>query len=319
MQFHTFLSAIVVFTGLCIAPVVSSPAIAQQTLGGPSNTVRPADPSIASPRNPASSKPIAINEAQLSLIQNTFIAAPMAGIVNTVSVVEGKRVVRGDAMVQLNSDQVQTELEAAEAAFEAARLQADNDVDARYARRTLEVRERELQQSTDANRGFAGAISDTEIAKLQLVVDQSRLAIEQAEHDLRVAAAQAKEKAAAARIAEARLELHNIAAPVTGTVVEVAVQPGEWIEPGKPLVRLISLDPIRAECFIDGRKYGKELVGREVEFLINGVDKPQTLKGRVTFVSPEVHPVTGQARLWAELQNPDQSAAAGLRGRLTIK
>ena len=293
---------------------LATDVMAQQTLGGPVNRATKAPQTDA-----RTSKPIEVKDAQLSLIQNTFIASPLAGIVETVSVTEGDSVRRGDAMVMLNNDQVRTEMEAAEAAFEAARLQADNDVDARYARRSLEVSQRELEQSADANRGFAGAISDTEIAKLQLVVDQSRLAIEQAEHELQVATAQAKEKAAAARITEARLEKHNITAPVAGTVVEVAVEAGEWIEPGKPAVRLISLDPIRAECFIDGRKHGKELVGRAVEFTISGTETPQTLTGTVTFVSPEVHPVTGQARLWAELQNPNQSATAGLRGRLVIR
>ena len=62
-------------------------------------------------------------------------------------------------LIQLDSEQAQTELEAAEAAYEAARLESDNDIDARYAQRTLEVRERELDKSIDANRQFSGSIS----------------------------------------------------------------------------------------------------------------------------------------------------------------
>lgn len=265
---------------------------------------------------------IRIDDAQVSLIQNTFIAAPIAGVVAEVSVAEGDQVDVGRPMIRLDDEQVRTELEATKAAYEAARLKADNDVDARYAQRTLEVRTRELEQSVEANRGFAGAISNTEIAKLQLVVDQAKLAIEQAEHDLQVAAAGANEKFAAAQIAEARLVKHRVTAPVAGQVVEVAVEPGEWVEAGKPVVRLISLDPIRVECFVDGNAYGSELVGRSVDFFAsgandsNGLKKP--LRGTVTYVSPELHPVTGQARLWATIQNPKQMARAGMRGRLVI-
>ena len=262
--------------------------------------------------------PITIVDAQLSLIQNTAIAAPMAGVVDEVIVKEGDRVVAGQPMVQLNADQVSTELSAARAASQAAQLEAANDVDIRYAERTLEVRRRELQQNVEANQGFAGAISDTEIAKLELVVAQSELAIEQANHDQQVAAAAALEKAAAAEIVQARLDKHSIKAPIESSVVQIDVQLGQWVEAGKPVVRLISLDPIRVECFVDGRKYGDDLVGRSVEFTLEGRwQKP--MKGKVVFVSPEIHPVTGQARLWATLQNPEKKGRAGMRGRLTIK
>ena len=265
---------------------------------------------------------IEIADAQVSLIQNTFVAAPIAGSISEVLVHEGEEVKAGDDLIQLDADQARTELEAAQAAYEAARLESDNDVDARYAKRTLEVRQRELEQSRIANERFPGSVSDTEIARLQLVVDQSQLAIEQAEHELMVAQAGAREKLATARIVQARLDKHRIAAPVKGMAVEIAVEPGEWVEAGKPVVRLISLDPVRIECFVDGRRHGGELVGRRLEFFPSGQDTSgdplPPLLGKVTFVSPELHPVTGQARLWATIANPQRAARAGMRGRVVI-
>ncbi|MGI9471071.1 MAG: efflux RND transporter periplasmic adaptor subunit [Rubripirellula sp.] len=267
------------------------------------------------------SRSIAIAEAQVSLIQNTFIAAPIAGVVSGVFVAEGEWVGEGDDLVRFDSEQAETELDAARAAYEAARLAGDSDVDARYAKRTLEVHERELEQSEIANQSFPGAISDTEIAKLRLVVDQSRLSIEKASHQRAIANAKAREKLAASKIAEARLRKHSVKSTVSGSVVEVAIEPGEWTDAGKPIVRVISLDPIRVECFIDGRTYGKELVGSEMEFLAqapDGSDLPPLL-GTVTFVSPELHPLTGQSRLWATVQNPGHAARAGMVGRMVIE
>ena len=287
-------------------------------LGSAAPPLAPHAASELAPPTVESGREILLGDAQLSLIQNTLIASPMPGIVEAVTVKEGDRVRVGQAMVRLNADQVATELRAAQAAYEAAQMKAGNDVDARYAKRTLEVRQRELQQNREANEGFAGAISDTEIAKLELVVDQSQLAIEQAEHDLQVAAAAAREKEAAVEIIQARLNKHSIAAAVTGTVVEVAVEAGEWIEAGKPVVRLITVDPIRAECFVNAQEQGANLVGREVQFTFTG-KKAQVLRGVVVFVSPEVHPVTGQARLWATLKNPQKIARAGMQGTLVVK
>jgi multidrug resistance efflux pump len=262
---------------------------------------------------------IEIENAQVSLIQNTFIAAPIAGVIEKVLVQEGERVKAGHRLVQLDAEQAKTELEAAQAAYEAARLESDNDVDTRYAKRTLEVRQQELEQSLIANQQFPGSVSDTEIAKLRLVVDQSMLAIEQAQHDLLVAKSNAIEKAATARIVEARLQKHGVQSPVDGVVIEINVEAGEWVEAGKPIVRVVSLDPIRIECFVDGRKYGSELEGRSVEFLIGtDGDKQEVLKGKVTFVAPELQAVTAQSRLWATIANPDFKARAGMIGRLVI-
>lgn len=273
---------------------------------------------------PTQAQRIEIEAAQVSLIQNTLVAAPISGVVASVHVHEGDPIGLDTPIAQLDDEQAETELEAAEAAYEAARLEADNDVDARYAQRTLEVRQRELQQSVDANRTYSGAVSETEIDKLRLVVDQSRLAIEQAEHQQQVATAKAIEKVAAVQIARTRLAKYQILAPVDGLVVEVSVEPGEWVEAGKPIARLISLDPIRVECFVDGRKHGGELVGRKVEFSYSIDDEnPQgdsiKLFGEVDFVSPELNPVTGQIRLWATIKNPNQRARAGMRGRLVIR
>jgi multidrug efflux pump subunit AcrA (membrane-fusion protein) len=262
---------------------------------------------------------IEITEAQASLIQNTFVASPLAAQVDEILVKEGDEVAAGSPMVRLQADVIRTELEAARAAVAAARVAAENDVDARYAVRSLEVRERELAMSQDANKNFTGAIPSTEIDKLQLVVDQSRLAIEQAEHDQQIAAATLEEKEAAARLVEARLEQHTIHAPVNGIIVEIEGDVGEWMETGKPVVRIISTDPIRIECFVDGRQHGKELVGSEVEFRVTGSHpQDEAAKGRVTFVSPELNPVTGQVKLWAEIQNANQKVRAGMRGSLSI-
>jgi macrolide-specific efflux system membrane fusion protein len=265
---------------------------------------------------------IEIEDAQASLIQNTFIAAPISGVVAQVLVSEGDQVELHDPLAKLDDQQAMTELEAAKAAYEAARLEGDNDVDARYATRTLEVRQKELQQGLDMNRGIKGAVSKTEIEKLRLVVDQARLAIEQAGHQQRVARAKAIEKRAAVDISQVRLQRHSIQTTVAGSVAEVAVEPGEWVEAGKPIARLISIDPIRVECFVDGRQYGPELVGRKVEFyrlLPQGSDgKPEKITGKVTFVSQELNPVTGQARVWATMGNPDRKVRAGMHGRIVI-
>lgn len=267
---------------------------------------------------------VEIADAQLSLIQNTFVATSLAGLVAELSVAEGDHVEPGDRLIQLDTEQALTELEATKASYDAARLASDSDIHVRYARRTMEVRQRELAQSLEANQRHPGTVSESEIGKQQLEVDQARLAIEQAQHDQLIKEARVREKEAAVVIAESRLHRLGMTAPVSGRVVEVAVQPGEWVEVGKPLVRIVSLDPIRVECFIDDELIVAPLVGSRVEFFPTAGTYAATgepvkaLIGHVTFVSLELHPVTSQARLQATLSNPEQTVRAGSHGRLVI-
>ena len=90
---------------------------------------------------------LTIDQAQASLMQNVFIAAPMPGVVSKVDVTEGDTVGSGDRVVLISNEQASTELDAAKAAYEAARLASANDVDRRYAQRTLEVRLREFSRA----------------------------------------------------------------------------------------------------------------------------------------------------------------------------
>lgn len=291
-----------------------------------------------------SSRVLLSEQAQLSLTSNIVVASPHPGSIASLSVKEGDFVREGDRLGQLDAEIAEAELVAAEAAYEAARLQSVNDVDRQFAVRSLEVRARELEQSELANRRYSGSVSNTELEKLRLVVEQSRLAIEQATHEQQVAEATADEKAAAMRIAQARLNKHRLIAPSSGIVAEVTAEAGEWVEPGKPVMRLISLDPIRVECFVDGRKHGPELVGHSVEFRLDSAGVPGTenddlelasnelpapqdelasneldiYRGKVVFVSSELHPVTGQARIWAELENAKYKLRAGMVGRLDV-
>ena len=279
---------------------------------------------VVSAQDHAKGQPIDVPDAQVSLIQNTVIASPISGVVSEVPVKEGMEIRDGELLVQLDADHVKTEMEAAAAAFEAARMEGENDIDARYAQRSLEYHLRELEQSRQANTQFDGAVSDSEVEKQRLLADQARLQIEQAKHQQTVSLAKAKEKEAAAKMAEQRIEQHSILSSGDGQIVEISVQPGEWVDAGTPVARVISLDPIRIDCFIDGRSYGSELVGHDVTFLCDKLpgskpgDPPARFPGKIVFVSPELHPVTGQVRLWATVANPKHRLRSGMQGRVQI-
>lgn len=265
-----------------------------------------------------------IADAQVVRIQDTLIAAPIGGLVDELLVREGHPVDEGQTLVQMDATRATAESVAARAAYRGALIQAENDVNTRYARRTLDVRRREMSQSVEANDRYPGSVTATEIDRLQLVIDQAALSIEQAEHALQVARAKVDETAAAVELAKLRVDQHRIASRVAGRIAETHVQVGQWIEAGAPVARIVSLDPIRISAFVDGRIYDRSLVGKRVEFVRKAEsDETKSIKeirlsGKVTFVSDELNPITSQVRLWADVANPNELLRPGMRGRLII-
>lgn len=264
-----------------------------------------------------------VSNAQTSWVADGFVASPAGATVQDVRVREGDRVQSGMSVVQLQTDLASAQLIAAEAAADAAKLRADDDIDQQYARRTLEVRRRELSMSEAANTRFAGAVPESELDKQRLVVAESELAIEKAVQSQRVAVATAEEKRAAAEVARIQLRQLDVRSARPGVVTEVAVVEGEFREPGAPLVRITTMDPLRVECFIDGGSFDASLVGKSVQFEPTGLSEQHVASnrkysGQVTFVSPELNAVNGQTKLWAQIANPDHSLPSGVRGRLRV-
>ncbi len=254
-------------------------------------------------------------QAIASLIQNVTIAANIAGQVVSLPFAEGDVVAAGDVLVQLNDLAARADYQAAQKAADAAELKASNDVNVRYAQRTMEVSQAEYQKSEAANRQYEGTISNTEMNRLKLVVDQGLLSMEQAVFDQRVAKAEAQEKASLVEAALIRVQEHSIKAPVSGMIAEQMIQVGQHVEGGEPLLRVIDLKTLRIECLVSEDLARTLTSGMPVDFLFDG---DQVVAGHIEFVSPEVHPVTHEVRVTAKVNNDEQRLRPGTHGKLRL-
>jgi len=249
------------------------------------------------------------------------VPAQDAGVLRKLIVREGTVVRKGQVLGVIDDRLAAVERKLATSEYEIARLQSESDIDERFAKKSLAVAQSELKRSEEANQRFANSVSKTELERLQLVVDRSTLAIEQAERDIKVANAAKRAKRQTVEAATLRLNRRKITAPIDGTVVELFAQQGEWVEPGDPVVRIIGLNQVRVEAHLDGRRFGRSLEGRTVDLQVTlpPGDRTETFPGRIEFVSPELQPVTGQVRVWAEIENRNFKLRPGDHGQLTIQ
>jgi macrolide-specific efflux system membrane fusion protein len=259
-----------------------------------------------------------VPSAQLTLIEQVLVPAREAGVLMRLAVREGELVETGRLLAVVEDDQARVAKERATIEVEIAEEKSKNDIDLRYARKSSEVSQAELERALDSVKRFPRSISQTEVDRLKLAAERAELQIEQADRDQRVARLTSRLKANELEAATIELERRKIAAPLSGMVVEVYRRPGEWVNPGDRVLRMLRLDKLRVEAFLNARQVSRKLVGAPVSLATELAGREETFEGEVVFVSPEVEPVTGQFRIWAEVRNREALLSPGLSGTLTI-
>ncbi|HID76035.1 MAG TPA: HlyD family efflux transporter periplasmic adaptor subunit [Planctomycetaceae bacterium] len=231
-----------------------------------------------------------IRNCLVTLKHDVDVPAEETGVLMEIAVEEGQRVRQGQLIARIDDTRAQALLDVAKYQLEVAKEQAGNDVNVRHAKATAEVREQELIQVQEANAEVPGAVSYSEVRRLALALNEARLAIEQAQHDLNVAAKTVLVREAELRAAQDDVRRRKITAPLDGLVVKRYAQVGNWVKPGDPVVRVISVDVLRVEGYLDAHKFSPKQV--ENALVTGRVNLPGgqrgTFQGRIVFASPEI-------------------------------
>ncbi len=240
----------------------------------------------------------------VSLVDDVMVPAPRAGVVRELAVKEGDQVEKDALLAQIDDEQSKLEMNAARVEREAAEAKGQSDVDVRFAEATHLVAEAEHRKGLEANQKVRDALSDTEIDRLKLAADQALLRIEASQHERKLKGLDSKVFGAKEELAKLDVRRRQVTAPIPSIVAERFVRAGEWIEPGKPIVRLVRLERLRVEMFVRvAERLPSEIVGRPVTVsAVLARDRRESFAGRITFVSPLVQP-GGDYRVWAEVDN----------------
>lgn len=260
-----------------------------------------------------------VDSALLTLIEHADVSAREVGPLVQREAKEGDTVDQNGVLGKLDDQDAKLILERAETEMRLAKLAVDNDIKVRFARKSLEVSQSELKRSLESVANFPKSVSQTELDRQRLIVEKATLEIEQANFDQEQAKLAWQIKKNDVDRATLQLERRTLRAPFPGMVVQWKRQRGEWIEAGTPVVRMIRLNRLRAEAFIASRNLPVDLVGRPVHWIVDLPEKPQSkFAGKLVFVNPEIDPVNGQVRIWAEIENTDLILRPGQTGSLVI-
>lgn len=263
---------------------------------------------------------LAVDSVLLTLIDQVEVPAQAEGALVALNVREGDQVTAGQELGRVDDLDARSSAKQFELEADVARREAENDLKVRFAHKNAEVAKAELRRAEESVKQFSRAVSGSEIDRLRLTAERTELEILQADHEFAVAKLNYGVKQNAYEFALEALSRRAIAAPIDGVVVQVNRHRGEWVKPGDAVLRIVRIDRLRAEGFLLHSNLAADPTGRRVTLTVDLPGKKQArYPGKVVFVSPEVNPVNGQVRFWAEIENQDGKLRPGIRGRLAIE
>lgn len=237
-----------------------------------------------------------------------YVASPLPGALETLSVQRGAQVKVGDPLFALECGAETAARAQAAKRFEEGLAMLD---DARKGKRPVELDAIEAQLS-QARAAFAlsekesarqdelfrgGASSAQDLDRARSARDQDRQRVAQLDADLKtaelgsrgdqIAAAEANVRALEAALAKADWDLlqKHQSAPQEGLVFDTLYRAGEWVPAGRPIVSLLPPVGIKVRAFVPQARLGTLHAGDPAQVFVDGIAEP--FAGRISFISPQ--------------------------------
>jgi membrane fusion protein (multidrug efflux system) len=194
------------------------------------------------------------------------------------------------------------------------------------------VRDVDFKSGTDARAGqvLLQLNADPDIAQLQALTAEANLAALVYHRDLIQYQAQAisrsqldtdsanlkstreQEAAQAALVAK-----KTVRAPFSGRLGITTVNPGQYLNPGDPIVTLESVDPIYVDFKLPQDELSRVAVGQTVHLMADAFPG-EKFQGKITSIDPLVDPSTRNFQAEAIIDNPGHKLLPGMFVRTTV-
>lgn len=107
-------------------------------------------------------------------------------------------------------------------------------------------------------------------------------------------------------------------APESGTVAELSVTEGQYVNEGSPVLRLEGYQSLWVEADIYASELGSIKEGQVLQVVVPGWED-QTQRVKVSFINPALQPGTQLLQIRAALSNPENRWQPGLQARVYVE
>ena len=227
--------------------------------------------------------------------QEAEVGTQVVGILDRVLVERGDFVKKGQPLAQLSSD-------VERAAVGAAKLRAEANAELRAAASNHDFAQKKKVRTQDLfKQNFVS----------QQVKDQAATEADVAEMRLRQAREQMRQAQQELTLTQAQLSQRTIRSPLTGVVVERYLQEGERVE-DRPVVKVVTIDPLRVEVIVPATHFNKIQVGMTASVRPD-MQEVELRTAKVVVVDRVIDAASNSFRVRLELPNPDNALPPGLR------
>ena len=265
-------------------------------------------------------------------VESGAARAERSGAVKRILIQHGQHVESGQTLVELDSSDAQAELKTAEARQAAIRAElqilsqggraADRAaIDTAIDKARLElkiaqdnyataVRLRDKKAGTEIEVRTSKEAVDRAQAQIQALQQQRASLVTPADHG--GAEARLDEAKTAAQLAEARIRMSVVKAPISGMVYQFDLKPGAYLNAGDLVASIGRMDHVHVKVYVDEPDLGRVLKGMPVTITWDALPGRQW-KGTVDRTPTEI--VTMGARqvgeVTCDIKNPDMDLKPG--------
>jgi HlyD family secretion protein len=271
---------------------------------------------------------------------NSFEAhAPAPATVNKVLVAEGDHVKVGQLLVKLDDAEARSQaaralaqLRSAEAALSGIKAGGTQEelltsrADLTKAQAERDEAQRNLQAIQKLRQNGAASPAEVEAAQNRQKKADADVQLLQAKVSGRFSSpevakveASAAEARAAYTAAQELLHHSNVTAPFAGTVYQLPVKPGSYVNGGDLLVQVANLEKVRVRAFVDEPEIGRLAKGQKVEIKWDAIPG-RTWEGSLTRIPTSVTMVGTRTvgEITSEIDNSDRKLLPNVNVNVSI-
>jgi RND family efflux transporter MFP subunit len=230
------------------------------------------------------------------------ISPKIAGRLVSILVDTGHPVAKGAMIAQIEDDEIRQQVERSKAAIAV--------VEATIAQREAELGNARTELERKKQLVDAGLLSRIELDALEM---RHRVAMSQ----LELARAQKRQSEAERRELDIRQSQTRIYSPVTGLVAKRHAHPGAMINPGTPIVTVVSVSPMVIKAKASERDIARVKRGLPVAVTVDSLPG-QRFSGRVMRISPLLDAQTRNGLVEIEIPNRDGALKGEMFARVEL-
>jgi multidrug efflux pump subunit AcrA (membrane-fusion protein) len=305
-------------------------------LGGCVKAEKEKEPVVSVQTTPVQRAPISqiiSAEAVVSPLQQAIITPKITSTISKFLVQRGSRVKQGQLLAVLENkdlsaaaEQSRGELDQAEAGYVTTvnaglpQQVQKAELDAAAAKAGFEAQQKVYDSRKDLFQ--QGALPRRDLDSAQVALAQARSTHEVAQRQLddlkrlgekqllKSASGQFSAAKGKYRGAEALLSYSEIRSPIDGVVTDRPQFPGELATANQPLITVMNTSKLIAKAHIAQSEAAALKVGNPSELKVPGLD--ETVKGRISLVSPALDPGSTTIEVWVEALKPETALKPGM-------